>query len=87
MKQQFREEVVGRQEMVARLERAGALLYYFSRKQDSIYVRTLLVSTKLRWKKLVSSVHENGRLLMQAYREDKKASVLLLLTCCTKAIL
>ena len=75
IKQQFREEVAGHQEVVARLERAGTFLRYFGRKQDSVYVRTLLMSTKLRWKKLITRVHEKGRALTQACREDKRVSV------------
>ena len=74
-RQQFREEVAGHQEVMMRLERAGTFLRHFGRKQDSVYVRTLLMSTKLRWKKLVTKVDEKGRVLTQACREDKKASL------------
>lgn len=60
--------------MMMKLEAAGTYLRYFGRKQDTVYIRTLLISTKLRWKKLVRNVDERGRLLMQAYREDKRVS-------------
>jgi len=72
--QQFRESVLGHAEVLARLERAGTYLRYLARRQDSVHVRTLLVTTKLRWKKLVKRVDDKGRSLLQAYREDKRVS-------------
>jgi len=66
--------VLGHGEVLARLERAGTYLRVFARRQDSVYVRTLLTTTKLRWKKLVKRVDDKGRTLVQAYREDKRVS-------------
>jgi len=58
-----------------KLDKAGTYLRYFGRKQDTVYIRTLLISTKLRWKKLIRHMDERGRLLTQAYREDKRVSL------------
>ena len=54
------------------LDRTGTYLKYFGRKQDTVYIKNLLISIKLRWKKLVRRVDEKGRLLQQAHKEDKR---------------
>ena len=54
------------------LDRTGTYLKYFGRKQDTVYIKNLLISIKLRWKKLVRRADEKGRLLQQAYKEDKR---------------
>ena len=59
------------------LERAGTYLKYFGCKQDTTYVKNLLVGMRLRWKKLLRRTDERGRLLKQSYREDKRVSTLL----------
>ena len=37
-----------------------------------MYIKNLLISIKLRWKKLVRRAGEKGRMLQQAYKEDKR---------------
>ncbi|XP_041374834.1 LOW QUALITY PROTEIN: microtubule-actin cross-linking factor 1-like [Gigantopelta aegis] len=54
------------------LDRTGTYLKYFGRKQDTIYIKNLLVGIRLRWKKLLRRTDERGRLLQQAYKEDKR---------------
>ncbi|BFZ22115.1 hypothetical protein BsWGS_25154 [Bradybaena similaris] len=54
------------------LDSTGAYLKHFGRKQDTIYVKNMLVGIQLRWKKLLRRADERGRLLHQAYREDKR---------------
>ena len=54
------------------LDRTGTYLKYFGRKQDTVYIKNLLISIKLRWKKLVRRADEKGRLLQQAHKEDKR---------------
>ncbi|CAL1534640.1 unnamed protein product [Lymnaea stagnalis] len=54
------------------LDRSGTYLKYFGRKQDTIYVKNMQVGIRLRWKKLLRRADERGRLLEQAYREDKR---------------
>ena len=56
------------------LDRTGTYLKYFGRKQDTVYIKNLLISIKLRWKKLVRRAEEKGRLLQQAHKEDKRVS-------------
>lgn len=56
------------------LDRTGTYLKYFGRKQDTVYIKNLLISIKLRWKKLVRRAGEKGRMLQQAYKEDKRVS-------------
>ena len=56
------------------LDRTGTYLKYFGRKQDTVYIKNLLISIKLRWKKLVRRAEEKGRLLQQAMKEDKRVS-------------
>lgn len=58
------------------LDRTGSYLKYFGRKQDTIYIKNLLIGIRLRWKKLLRRTDERGRLLQQAYREDKRVSSL-----------
>ena len=54
------------------LDRTGTYLKYFGRKQDTVYIKNLLISIKLRWKKLVRRTDEKGRMLQQAHKEDKR---------------
>ncbi|XP_053386476.1 dystonin-like isoform X4 [Mercenaria mercenaria] len=54
------------------LDRTGTFLKYFGRKQDTIYIKNLLVGIRLRWKKLLRRTDERGRLFKQAYKEDKR---------------
>ena len=61
------------------LDRTGTYLKYFGRKQDTVYIKNLLISIKLRWKKLVRRADEKGRLLQQAHKEDKRVSTYLIL--------
>ena len=56
------------------LDRTGTYLKYFGRKQDTVYIKNLLISIKLRWKKLVRRAGEKGRILQKAYKEDKRVS-------------
>ena len=73
--QQFRSDTEHHLDTMMKLEKAGTYLRYFGRKQDTVYIRTLLISTKLRWKKLIRHMDERGRLLTQAHREDKRVSL------------
>jgi dystonin len=57
------------------LDRTGTYLKYFGRKQDTIYIKNLLVGIRLRWKKLLRRTDERGRLFKQAYKEDKRVSL------------
>ena len=66
------------------LDRTGTYLKYFGRKQDTVYIKNLLISIKLRWKKLVRRADEKGRLLQQAYKEDKRVGALSLNKCCDR---
>ena len=59
-------------ERMATLDRTGTYLKQFGRKQDTIYVKNLLVGIRLRWKKILRRTDERGRLLQQAYKEDKR---------------
>ncbi|XP_067685972.1 microtubule-actin cross-linking factor 1, isoforms 6/7-like isoform X1 [Haliotis asinina] len=59
-------------EKMLTLDRTGTYLKYFGRKQDTIYIKNLLVGIRLRWKKLLRRTDERGRLLQQAYKEDKR---------------
>lgn len=54
------------------LEKNGSYLKHFGKKQDTIYIKNLLVGIKLRWKKLMRRTDERGRLLKSSYREDKR---------------
>ena len=60
------------------LDRTGTYLKYFGRKQDTIYIKNLLMSIKLRWLKLVRRMEEKERMLQLAFREDKRVSWLLI---------
>lgn len=59
-------------EKMQSLEKNGSYLKHFGKKQDTIYIKNLLVGIKLRWKKLMRRTDERGRLLKSAYREDKR---------------
>lgn len=61
-------------EIMEKLDRTGTYLKYFGRKQDTIYIKNLLVGIRLRWKKLLRRVDERGRYLKQAHKEDKRVS-------------
>ena len=78
--QTFREDVEAHREIMMNLDRTGTYLKYFGRKQDTVYIKNLLISIKLRWKKLVRRVEEKGRLLEQAHKEDKRVCGQLLST-------
>ncbi|XP_052813001.1 microtubule-actin cross-linking factor 1, isoforms 1/2/3/4/5-like isoform X2 [Mya arenaria] len=54
------------------LDRTGTYLKHFGRKQDTIYIKNLLVGIKLRWKKLHRRTDERGRLFKHAFKEDKR---------------
>ena len=77
MLQNFREDIEAHREIMQNLDRTGTYLKYFGRKQDTVYIKNLLISIKLRWKKLVRRADEKGRLLHQAFKEDKRVRALL----------
>lgn len=62
---------------MATLDQTGTYLKHFGLKQDTIYVKNLLVGIRLRWKKILRRTDERGRLLQQAYKEDKRVSYFL----------
>ncbi|CAH1789990.1 unnamed protein product, partial [Owenia fusiformis] len=68
----FKEDIEAHKQVMQNLDLTGTYLKYFGRKQDTVYIKNLLISIKLRWKKLVRRADERGRLLSQAYREDKR---------------
>lgn len=70
--QQLKAELDAQIEKMHTLDRTGTYLKYFGRKQDTIYIKNLLVGIRLRWKKLVRRTDERGRLFKQAYKEDKR---------------
>jgi dystonin len=72
--QNFREDIEAHREIMQQLDRTGTYLKYFGRKQDTVYIKNLLISIKLRWKKLVRRADEKGRLLHTAFKEDKRVS-------------
>lgn len=72
--QNFKDDIEAHREIMQNLDRTGTYLKYFGRKQDTVYIKNLLISIKLRWKKLVWRADEKGRLLQQAYKEDKRVS-------------
>ena len=72
--QAIREDMQAQSERMATLDRTGTYLKHFGRKQDTIYVKNLLVGIRLRWKKILRRTDERGRLLQQAYKEDKRVS-------------
>ncbi len=79
--QDFRQDIEAHREIMQNLDRTGTYLKYFGRKQDTVYIKNLLISIKLRWKKLVRRTDEKGRLLQQAYKEDKRVGLLELIIC------
>ena len=58
--------------MMSQIEHMGTFLKFFGGRQDNIYIQTLLMTIKVRWKKLVRRVDDKGRLLNHAYQEDKR---------------
>jgi len=68
----LKEELDAQIEKMHILDRTGTYLKYFGRKQDTIYIKNLLVGIRLRWKKLLRRTDERGRLFKQAYKEDKR---------------
>ncbi|XP_076088399.1 microtubule-actin cross-linking factor 1, isoforms 6/7-like isoform X5 [Mytilus galloprovincialis] len=70
--EKLRAELEQQSEKMMSLDRTGSYLKYFGRKQDTIYIKNLLIGIRLRWKKLLRRTDERGRLLQQAYREDKR---------------
>ena len=73
--QVFKQDIEAHREIMQNLDRTGTYLKYFGRKQDTVYIKNLLISIKLRWKKLVRRADEKGRLLQQAHKEDKRVGV------------
>lgn len=73
--QKLKRELDDQADKVQSLDRTGSYLKYFGRKQDTMYIKNLLVGIRLRWKKLLRRTEERGRLLKQAYREDKRVRV------------
>ncbi|KAK7501339.1 hypothetical protein BaRGS_00007464, partial [Batillaria attramentaria] len=67
-----REDLQAQSERMATLDRTGTYLKHFGRKQDTIYVKNLLVGIRLRWKKILRRTDERGRILQQSYKEDKR---------------
>ncbi|XP_070185712.1 microtubule-actin cross-linking factor 1, isoforms 6/7-like isoform X4 [Littorina saxatilis] len=65
-----RTDLQAQSERMATLDRTGTYLKHFGRKQDTIYVKNLLVGIRLRWKKILRRTDERGRLLQQACKED-----------------
>lgn len=70
--QKLKAELDSQIERMHTLDRTGTYLKYFGRKQDTIYIKNLLVGIRLRWKKLLRRTDERGRLFKQAYKEDKR---------------
>lgn len=68
----MRTDLESQADKMAVLERTGTFLKHFGRKQDTTYVKNLLVGMRLRWKKLLRRADERGRLLQQAQREDQR---------------
>jgi len=57
------------------VDHTGTYLKYFGSKQDTVYVRNRLSSTRLRWKRLLRRVDETSRRLERAFRDAKRVSV------------
>jgi hypothetical protein len=76
--QEFRNDIETHRELMINLDRTGTFLKYFGHKQDTVYIKNLLISIKLRWKKLVRRADEKGRMLNQAFKEDKRVRFILL---------
>uniref|UniRef100_A0A0L8H113 GAR domain-containing protein n=1 Tax=Octopus bimaculoides TaxID=37653 RepID=A0A0L8H113_OCTBM len=68
----FKKDVQSYTEWMQKLDRTGTYLKYFGRKQDTIYIKNLLVGIRLRWKKLLRRTDERERLLQQSYHEDRR---------------
>ena len=56
------------------VDHTGTYLKYFGSKQDTIYVRNRLSSTRLRWKRLLRRIDETTRRLDRALRDVKRVS-------------
>ena len=54
------------------VDHTGTYLKYFGSKQDTVYVRNRLSSTRLRWKRLLRRVDETSRRLDRALRDAKR---------------
>ncbi|PVD38689.1 hypothetical protein C0Q70_01309 [Pomacea canaliculata] len=67
-----RADLAAQSERMAILDKSGTFLKHFGRKQDTIFVKNLLVGIRLRWKKILRRTDERGRLLQQAFKEDKR---------------
>lgn len=76
--QVIKQDIDDHKELMQHLDRTGTYLKYFGRKQDTIYIKNLLMTIKLRWLKLVRRADERQRLLQYAHREDKRVHTLLL---------
>ncbi|GAB1607826.1 dystonin isoform X7 [Argonauta hians] len=68
----FKSDVQSYTPLMQKLERSGTYLKYFGRKQDTIYIKNLLVGIRLRWKKLLRRTDEREHLLQQCYHEDRR---------------
>jgi len=61
------------------VDHTGTYLKYFGSKQDTVYVRNRLSSTRLRWKRLLRRVDETNRRLDRALRDAKRVNSHLIL--------
>ena len=66
--------LISNQKLLRTLRTPGHISSISGVNGTPFYVKNLLVGVKVRWKKLVRKVDETGRLLQQAYREDKRVS-------------
>jgi len=57
------------------VDHTGTYLKYFGSKQDTIYVRNRLSSTRLRWKRLLRRTDETSRRLERALRDAKRVNI------------
>ncbi|GFN99913.1 microtubule-actin cross-linking factor 1 [Plakobranchus ocellatus] len=65
-------DIKSQEENVGLLDSTGTYLKYYGHKQDTVYVKNLLVGIRLRWKKLKRRADERARLLHGCWREDKR---------------
>jgi len=61
------------------VDHTGTYLKYFGSKQDTVYVRNRLSSTRLRWKRLLRRVDETSRRLDRALRDAKRVKIHLIM--------
>lgn len=54
------------------VDQNGTYLKYFGSKQDTVYIKELLMSVRIRWKKLLQTADEAHRILEHACRENKR---------------